>query len=550
MAGQNEELFGFEIVPPKKEKALASPVPSQLDDGTELPVGGRIGYLYEGDQKARTEQSRIAQYRDIALYPEADNAIDDIVNEAFTTTFERPSVSIRLDMLNINDRIKKTIREEFKEALHLMRFQKKSYDIFRQWYVDGRLYYQVIIDEKNPRDGIKELRPMDALKTIRKVIPEYEKDARTQVPVLKKINEYFEYTFDNQTGTSNKGIKLSKDSVIFCPSGMVDRNRAMIIGYLDKAIKPFNNLRAMEDALIVYRIARAPERRIFYVDVGQMPKIKAEQYLRDMMNRYRNKIDYNPQTGEIRDGRKFMSMLEDFWLPRRDGSTGTQIDTLPGGQNLSDLGDVQYFKDRLFQSLNVPMSRMNQGEKYQLGRSADIGRDEVKFSKFVKRLRRQFSEVFNEILRVQLVLKGVCTAKEFEEMRQYISYDFLQDTYFEELKAVEVLTDQVNLLTSAQPFVGQYFSTQYLRKVVLGQTEEDINRIDNEIMQEIEMGIIRSQEEMDGGGMPPEPEAPMEEVLQPRTISLTEHIHQLDEINKTDEDYEKLMEQIRAKLNK
>ena len=549
MAGQNEELFGFEIVPPKKEKALASPVPSQLDDGTELPVGGRIGYLYEGDQKARTEQSRIAQYRDIALYPEADNAIDDIVNEAFTTTFERPSVSIRLDMLNINDRIKKTIREEFKEALHLMRFQKKSYDIFRQWYIDGRIYYQIIIDEKNPREGIKELRPMDALKTVRKVIPEYEKDARTQVPVLKKINEYFEYTFDNQTGTSNKGVKLAKDSVIFCPSGMVDRNRGMIIGYLDKAIKPFNNLRSMEDALIVYRIARAPERRIFYVDVGQMPKIKAEQYLRDMMNRYKNKIDYNPQTGEIRDGRKFMSMLEDFWLPRRDGSTGTQIDTLPGGQNLSDLGDVQYFKDRLFQSLNVPISRMNQGEKYQLGRSADIGRDEVKFSKFVKRLRRQFSEVFNEILRVQLVLKGVCTAKEFEEMRQYIGYDFLQDTYFEELKAVEVLTDQVNLLANAAPFVGQYFSVQYLRKVILGQTEEDINRIDDEIMQEIEMGIIRSQEEMDGTPPEPqEPEAPMEEVLQPRTISLSEHVHQLDEINKTDEDYEKLMEQIRNEL--
>ena len=550
MADNDQELFGFEIVPPKKDKALASPVPSQLDDGTELPVGGRIGYLYEGDQKARTEQSLISQYRDVALYPEADNAIDDIVNEAFTTTFERPSVSIRLDMLNINDRIKKVVRDEFKETLHLLRFQKKSYDIFRQWYVDGRLYYQVIIDEKNPREGIKELRPMDGLKTVRKVIPEYEKDTRTGIPILKKINEYFEYSFDNQTGTSNKGVKLAKDSVVFCPSGIVDRNRGMIIGYLDKAIKPFNNLRAMEDALIVYRIARAPERRIFYVDVGQMPKIKAEQYLRDMMNRYKNKVDYNPRTGEIRDGRKFMSMLEDFWLPRRDGSGGTQIDTLPGGQNLSDLGDVQYFKDRLFQSLNVPVSRMNQGEKYQLGRSADIGRDEVKFSMFVKRLRRQFSELFNEILRIHLVLKGVCTAAEFEEMRQYIGYDFLQDTYFEELKAVEVLTDQVNLLTNAAPFVGQYFSVQYLRKVVLGQTEEDINRIDDEIMQEIEMGVIRSQEEMDGGGMPPEPapEEQMEETVQPRTMSLSEHINHVDEINKTDEDYEKVMEQIREEL--
>jgi hypothetical protein len=338
---------------------------------------------------------------------------------------------------------------------------------------------------------------MDAAKTKRNVIPEYAKDPRTGVPMLTKINEYFEYSFDKNSNQQS-AVKLSKDSVVFCPSGLVDRNRGMIIGYMDKAIKPFNNLRAMEDALIVYRIARAPERRIFYVDVGEMPKIKAEQYLRDMMNRYKNKIDYNPNTGEIRDGRKFMSMLEDFWLPRRAGSNGTQIDTLPGGTNLSDLDDVQYFKDKLYQSLNVPISRMNQGEAYQLGRSADIGRDEVKFSKFVKRLRRQFSELFNEILRVQLVLKGVCTAKEFEEMRQYIGYDFLQDTYFEELKAVEVLNDQVALLASMQPFVGQYFSVEYIRKVVLGQTEEDISRMDTEIMNEISQGIIKDQSEMEG----------------------------------------------------
>lgn len=555
---QREELFGFSIEPPKKDKPIESPVPVQLDDGTELPVGGRVGYMYEGDQKARTEQNLISQYRDIALYPEADNAIDDIVNEAFTTVYERPSVSIRLDMLQINEKIRKVIREEFKETLHLLRFQRKSYDIFRQWYVDGRLYYQVIIDEKNPRSGIRELRPMDAAKTKRNVIPEYKKDERTQVPILTKVEEYFEYSFEKSTGTLQKNaVKLSKDSVIFCPSGLVDRNRGMIIGYMDKAIKPFNNLRAMEDALIVYRIARAPERRIFYVDVGEMPKIKAEQYLRDMMNRYRNKIDYNPTTGEIRDGRKFMSMLEDFWLPRRAGSNGTQIDTLPGGTNLSDLDDVQYFKDKLYQSLNVPISRMNQGEPYQLGRSSDIGRDEVKFSKFVKRLRRQFSELFNEILRVQLILKGVCTAKEFEEMRQYIGYDFLQDTYFEELKAVEVLNDQVALLSQMQPFVGQYFSVQYIRKVVLGQTEEDIARMDEEIMDEIAMGIIRDQEEMDGGIEPPadpmmdeeDPEMAAEN-LNPTFggVKLLESVQE-EQINNTDEEYEQLMESIRNELN-
>lgn len=543
MAKNTEELFGFAIEPQKKDKAPASPVPSQLDDGTELPVGGRVGYLYDGDQKARTEQNLVAQYRDVALYPEADNAIDDIVNEAFTTTFERPSVSIRLDLLQINEKIKKVIRDEFKTALHLLRFQKKSYDIFRQWYVDGRLYYQVIIDEKKPNEGIRELRPMDSLKTTRKVIPEYEKDERTQVPVLKKINEYFEYSHDKN---DRNAVKLSKDSVVFCPSGVVDRNRGMIIGYLDKAIKPFNNLRSMEDALIVYRIARAPERRIFYVDVGQMPKIKAEQYLRDMMNRYKNKIDYNPSTGEIRDGRKFMSMLEDFWLPRRDGTQGTQIDTLPGGTNLSDLDDVQYFKDKLYQSLNVPVSRMNQGEAYQLGRSTDIGRDEVKFSKFVKRLRRQFSELFNEILRVQLILKGVCTAKEFEEMRQYIGYDFLQDTYFEELKAVEVMNDRLNALTAASPYIGQYFSMQYVRKTLLGQTEEDIARMDKEIMEEIETGLVRGQEEMDG--VPPQPEEePMEESVIVEGYDLSEYMNE-PEINTSDDKYETIMDKIRADL--
>ena len=547
MAEKREELFGFEVVPEKSNKAVASPVPSQLDDGTELPVGGRVGYLYDGHQKARTEQSLIAQYRDVAQYPEADQAIDDIVNEAFTVEYERPSVSIRLDLLNVDDRIKKTIRTEFKNALHLLRFQRKSYDIFRQWYVDGRIYYNAIIDESNPRDGIKELRPMDALKTKRTVEPEYEKDPRTGVPLLKKVNEYFEFSFDNN---AQNNVKLAKDSVIFCPSGIVDRNRGMIVGYLDKAIKPFNNLRSMEDALIVYRIARAPERRIFYVDVGQMPKIKAEQYLRDMMNRYRNKIDYNPNTGEIRDGRKFMSMLEDFWLPRREGTNGTEIDTLPGGQNLSDIEDVQYFKDKLYQSLNVPISRMNQDNTFQLGRASDIGRDEVKFSKFIKRLRRQFSELFNEILRIQLILKGVCTATEFEEMRQYIGYDYLQDSYFEELKRVEVMGDQLNLLRDASEYVGKYFSIEFVRKHVLGQTEEDIARIDNEIMQEIDKEQIAKQDdvgEFDSFNFESIEQRDNSTIIE--GYDLKEYIEE-SEINTLDEDYEILMEKIRDELKK
>jgi hypothetical protein len=480
MAIQKEELFGFELVQNKNDKPVPSPIPKPMDDGTDLPVGGRIGYTYEQYSKARNEHALIAQYRDISFYPEADSAIDDIVNEAFTTE---------------HDRIKETIREEFKNTLHLLKFQRRSYDIFRQWYVDGRVYYQVIIDPNDSRTGIKELRPIDALKIKRHVKPFYEKDPRTGVPILIKVDEFFEYSPDG----GNNGVKLSKDSIVFCPSGLVDRNKGQIVGYLDKAIKPFNNLRSMEDALIVYRIARAPERRIFYVDVGTLPKIKAETYLRDMMNRYRNKIDYNPNTGEIRDSRKFMSLLEDFWLPRREGSRGTEISTLPGGQNLGDLDDVNYFKEKLYQSLNVPISRINQDNNFQLGRASDISRDEIKFSKFIKRIRKQFAEIFNEVLRVQLVLKGVCTQKEFEEMRQYISYDYLKDMHFDKLKQVELLNDQLSVLRDASEYVGKYFSIEYVRKVILGQTEEDIARIDKEIMDEM------TKEQIKDPDAPPSP---------------------------------------------
>ena len=496
MAARTEELFGFALERKKVDDG-GSPVPRQMDDGTDLPVGGIIGHTYEQDFKAKTEINLIRQYRDIALYPEADAAIDDIVNEMFTVEFERAPVSIRLDLLNVDDRIKETIRKEFKEALHLLKFQRRNYDMVRQWYIDGRLFFQVVVDENNVKKGIRELRPIDSTKIARKIEPVMDADQRTGIPLVKDVKEWFEYS---PTSQAENAIKLSKDSVVFCPSGLIDRNRGMVVSYLDKAIKPFNNLRAMEDALIVYRIARAPERRIFYVDVGQLPKIKAEQYLRDMMNRYRNKIDYNPNNGEIRDGRKFMSMLEDFWLPRREGSKGTEISTLPGGQNLGDLDDVNYFKEKLYQSLNVPMSRTNQDNNFQLGRASDISRDEVKFSKFIKRLRKQFSELFNEVLRVQLVLKGVCSQREFEEMRQYIGYDFLKDMHFERLKEVEILGDQLNLLRDASEYVGKYFSVEYVRKNILGQTEEDIERIDRQIMDEIEKEQIKSQDEIDSGG--------------------------------------------------
>ena len=545
-SNRQEELFGFAIV--DNEKQITSPVPKQTDEGLEMPVGGVVGHTYELYQKARTESNLIQQYRDISFYPEADAAIDDIVNEAFTTEYERPSVSLRLDLLNVDERIKAKIRDEFKNTLHFLKFQRKSYDIFRQWYIEGRLFFQIIIDEKNPRQGILELRPIDATKIRRNLNPEFEKDPRTGVPILKKVEEWFEYSVDGNQSAQNV-VKFSKDSIIYCPSGLIDRNKGMMVGYLDKAIKPFNNLRAMEDALIVYRIARAPERRIFYVDVGQLPKIKAEQYLRDMMNRYRNKIDYNPSNGEIRDSRKFMSMLEDFWLPRRDGSKGTEISTLPGGQNLGDLEDVNYFKQKLYQALNVPVSRINQENNFQLGRASDISRDEIKFSKFIKRLRKQFSELFNEILRVQLVLKGVCTQSEFEEMRQYIQYDYLKDMHFDKLKNVEILADQLNLLSQASEYVGKFFSIEYVRKVILGQTEEDIARIDKEITQEIAREQIKSQDDIETGDW-------FEQKVQPKTpqINLSEKVETL-QINKElveddDPEYDALMREIREQIEK
>ena len=492
MAETKEDLFGFELISPEKSPKIPSPVPVQLDDGTDLPVGGRIGYTYEQDDKARTAHALISTYREVALYPEADMAIDDIVNEAFVVEHDRAPVSIRLDNLNMDDRIKELIRTEFQKILELLRFQKKSYETFRNWYIDGRLYYQVIIDSKSPKDGIQELRPIDSLKMKRVIKPIYSKNVKLGMPFLEDVEEHFEFMPDGDMGAA---VKLSKDSVIFCPSGIVDKTKGMIIGYLDKAVKAFNNLRSMEDSLIVYRIARAPERRIFYIDVGNLPKIKAEQYLRDMQNRFRNKIDYDPVTGAIRDSRKFMSVLEDFWLPRRDGRA-TEITTLPGGQNLGDLDDIIYFKNKLYEALNVPLSRVNGADTaFQIGRASDISRDELKFGKFVARLKKQFGELFNEILRVQCSLKGICTAEEFDEMRTHITFDFIEDTHFKELKDVELLTDRMNLLRDATEYVGKYFSIEYVRKIILAQSEDDIARIDREIMKEIDKGHINTEDD-------------------------------------------------------
>ena len=530
MADKDKELFGFEITQSKDDKLIKSPIPTVSDDGTELPAAGFQGHTYELYAKARNEAELVSTYRDTSLYPEADAAIDDVMNEFMVHDYYKSPVTIRLDQLNINDQIKTKIREEFQYALQLLNFSKKSYDITRKWYVDGRIYFQILIDEKKPKEGILELRPIDAIKIKFMREPEYEKDSRTGTNVLKNVNEYFIFKPDNN---SENHIKFAKDAIVYNPSGITDRNKGMTIGHLDKAIKPFNNLRTMEDSMVIYRIARAPERRIFYIDVGQMPKIKAEQYLRDTMNRYRNKIEYNPATGEVRDQRKHMSVLEDFWLPRRDGSRGTEITTLPGGQQLGEIDDVLYFKQQLYKALNVPVSRLEQDQNFQLGRASEISRDELKFSKFVARLRRNFSELFNEILKSQLVLKGICTVKEYDIMKQYITYEYEQDQHFKELKDTEILTDKMQILEQMSAYVGKYWSVTYVRKHILRQSEDEIARIDREIMQEIEDGIIKGEEDF---AQPFEAAAPIElppiveDIEDPEFDHLIEHMK--EEIDK------------------
>ena len=509
------KLFGFSIENNEKESpGVVSPVPPNNQDGSEHYVSsGFYGSYVDIEGVYKNENELIRRYRSMALYPECDSAIEDIVNEAIVSDTNDSPVSVELSNLKASDGIKKIIREEFKYILELLDFDAKAHEIFRNWYIDGRLYYNKVIDQKKPQEGIQELRYIDASKM--RYIRQVKKPKERGVAINRdnpstydfpEIEEYFLYnpggyqTNTNGYGTgataSNKGIRLTRDSVTYCTSGLVDRNKGSTLSWLHKAIKPLNQLMMIEDSLVIYRLSRAPERRIFYIDVGNLPKVKAEQYLRDVMMRYRNKLVYDSNTGEIRDDKKHMSMMEDFWLPRREGGRGTEITTLPGGQNLGDLEDVQYFKNKLYEALNVPLTRINGADTaFQIGRASDISRDELKFGKFVARLKKQFGELFNEILRVQLSLAGVCTAKEFDEMRSHITFDFVEDTHFKELKDVELLTDRMNLLRDATEYVGKYFSIEYVRKVILAQSEDDIARIDREIMSEIDDGQINTEED-------------------------------------------------------
>ena len=504
-------LFGFSIEDNEKNPpGVVSPIPPTNQDGSEAFASSGFFGSYNLDIEGlyRNETDLIRRYRTMALYPECDSAIEDIVNEAIVSDTNDSPVDIELSNLNASDNIKKIVRQEFRYILELLDFDKKAHEIFRNWYIDGRLYYNKVIDQKNPQEGIQELRYIDASKcryvrklkkqdkTVGNVRDDFGRSANPIAYNFPEIEEFFMYTPDMGTGrggyggNAQKGIKLTRDSVTYCTSGLVDRNKGLTLSWMHKAIKPLNQLMMIEDSLVIYRLSRAPERRIFYIDVGNLPKVKAEQYLRDVMMRYRNKMVYDANTGEMRDDKKFMSMMEDFWLPRREGGRGTEITTLPGGQNLGEITDINYFQRKLYKALNVPETRIGGEEGFSLGRSSEILRDEIKFSKFVGRMRKRFSVMFNDMLKTQLLLKNVVTPEDWEYMADHIQYDFQYDNHFAELKEAELTTERLNLAGLAEPYVGKYYSQDYVRRHILRQTDEEILEQDELIEKEIENGII------------------------------------------------------------
>ena len=499
------ELFGFTIQRSSKDKGgeatFSTPTP---DDGTvDIAGGGFFGQILDTDGRERTDLDLIRRYRDIAQQSECDTAIEDIINEGIVSNQNDQAVQITLDRLPFPEKIKRKIRLEFGEILRLLNFEQKGHDIFRRWYIDGRIFYHKIIDTKNPRRGITELRYIDSSKI--KKVRELKKniDPKTGVEMVEKINEYFIY---NEKGLGSagmvgatQGVKIAVDSITYTPSGLIDGNSGRVISYLHKAIKPVNQLRMIEDALVIYRISRAPERRIFYIDVGNLPKVKAEQYLKDVMNRYRNKLVYDATTGEIRDDRNHMSMLEDFWLPRREGGRGTEITTLPGGSNLGEIDDIQYFQKKLYRSLNVPISRMESDAGFSLGRTTEITRDELKFTKFVQRVRKKFVPMFTDILKTQLLLKGIIAPEDWPEIQEHVQYDFLQDGHFAELKDAELLEGRLNSLQTVENYIGTFFSKEWVLKNVLRMNDADIDEMRNQIRKEADLDPMDGGVPSDGG---------------------------------------------------
>ena len=502
------KLFGFSIEGADDNnlpQGAVSPVPQNEADKSDYYVSsGFYGQYVDIEGVFRNEYDLIKRYREMSLHPECDEAIEDVVNEAIVSDLSDSPVEIDLSNLSVGDNIKKTIRDEFKYIKDLLDFDSKSHEIFRNWYIDGRLYYHKVIDLDNPRDGIQELRYIDALK-VKYVRQMKKKDINTpslitpqdkKLAITPELDEYFEY---NPTSGSNKSysptngvqgsIKIAKDAVTYCTSGLVDRNKHITLSWLHKGIKALNQLRMIEDSLVIYRLSRAPERRIFYIDVGNLPKVKAEQYLREVMNRYRSKLVYDANTGEVRDDKKFMSMLEDFWLPRREGGRGTEITTLPGGQNLGEITDINYFQKKLYKALGVPETRLGGEGGFNLGRSSEILRDELRFNKFVGRLRKRFSNMFLDMLKTQLLLKNVITVEDWSGMSEHIQFDYIYDNHFAELKQSELFQERMANLSQAEPYIGKYFSQDYLRREILHQTDDEIVEQDKLIAAEIEAGL-------------------------------------------------------------
>ena len=493
------DLFGFSINRKKKvqeQPRMASFVAPESDDGaTVLTAGGVFGHYLDLNGKAKSDIDLIKKYREMAIFPECEYAIDDIVNEAIITSEREKAVDIVLDDVDeLSDNIKSVVRTEFQEILGMFKFTRKGHEIFRRWYIDSKLYYHMVVDTGNVKKGIQELRFIEPTK-IRK-IREVKKDKlKTGVEIVKSVNEYYIYN-DNkvlQTGQPIAGgLKILPDSIAYVHSGMFDSGKNQVLGYLHKAIKPLNQLKMLEDAVVIYRISRAPERRIFYIDVGSLPKNKAEQYLRDIMNRYRNKLVYDASTGEIRDDKRHMSMLEDFWMPRREGGRGTEIQTLDGGQNLGEMEDVEYFQKKLYKSLNVPISRLDAENGFNMGRASEISRDELKFAKFIDKLRVKFSELFLQVLKAQLVLKGVMTEEEFNTFKDDIHFEYARDSFFAESKNQELLNNRLDLLGSLNEYIGKYYSQDWVRRNILRQSEEEIKIMDKQIKSEIETGQLDS----------------------------------------------------------
>ena len=481
------EIFGFEIKrsDQKEKDQLQAIVPLTNEDGaTEVTAGAPTG-MYGGtyvdiEGSAKSEADLVTKYREMSLQPECDFAIEDIINDSINMDKSAYPVEIVLDDADLPQRIKKIVREEFDRILYTLDFGNKGYEIFKRWYIDGRLYYQIVIDKDNIRDGIKELRYIDPRKIKKIRHQQKEKDPKTGATLFKGVKEFYYYN-PKGIASNDKGIKIAKDSICHVDSGLIDPMNKLSLGYLHKAIKPLNQLRMLEDATVIYRLSRAPERRIFYIDVGNLPKAKAEQYLRDMMVKHKNKLVYDANTGEVRDDRRHMTMLEDFWLPRREGGRGTEITTLPGGQNLGELDDVMYFQKKLYKALNVPVSRLEAEVNFNIGRSTEISRDELKFQKFINRIRNKFAVLFDNLLEVQLVLKGVITKGEWEQVRNSITFNFINDNHFEELKQSEIMAERLRLLGEIDPLVGKYFSTHWVRKNVLHMTEEEIDIMQREI---------------------------------------------------------------------